>query len=274
MKLHSLQRNKEKLQIYCVTNKIVPHLENTNYKLACVGDGNFPENYIASNTRDNIFYKEKYYSELTFHYWFWKNILSKIDKTLWIGFCQKRRFWIKSSSINESITLDSLGSHLLSSPEDDWDKYDAIITKPISLMNVKISKIIKRGFKSLIKSPSILYDKQKRNIKLHFDMHHGFGKIDKAANLLNDNDKDDFKSFIENNTSFNPHIMFICKPELANRWFKSLFEWLDRCENEFGFKDLTGYDNTRLYAFLAERYLSFWFQKYTNYKEQPWILIE
>lgn len=274
MKLHSLQRNKEKLQIYCVTNKIVPHLENTNYKLACVGDGYFPENYIASNTRDNIFYKEKYYSELTFHYWFWKNILSKIDKTSWIGFCQKRRFWIKSSSIHESITLDSLGSHLLSSPEDDWDKYDAIITKPISLMNVKISKIIKRGFKSLIKSPSILYDKQKRNIKLHFDMHHGFGKIDKAANLLNDNDKDDFKSFIENNTSFNPHIMFICKPELANRWFKSLFEWLDRCENEFGFKDLTGYDNTRLYAFLAERYLSFWFQKYTNYKEQPWILIE
>jgi len=274
MKLHSLQRNKEKLQIYCVTNKIVPHLENTNYKLACVGDGNFPENYIASNTRDNIFYKEKYYSELTFHYWFWKNTLSKIDKTLWIGFCQKRRFWIKSSSIHESITLDSLGSHLLSSPEDDWDKYDAIITKSISLMNVKISKIIKRGFKSLIKSPSILYDKQKRNIKLHFDMHHGFGKIDKAANLLNDNDKDDFKSFIENNTSFNPHIMFICKPELANRWFKSLFEWLDRCENEFGFKDLTGYDNTRLYAFLAERYLSFWFQKYTNYKEQPWILIE
>jgi hypothetical protein len=274
MKLHSLQRNKEKLQIYCVTNKIVPHLENTNYKLACVGDGNFPENYIASNTRDNIFYKERYYSELTFHYWFWKNILSKIDKTLWIGFCQKRRFWIKSSSIHESITLDSLGSHLLSSPEDDWDKYDAIITKPISLMNVKISKIIKRGFKSLIKSPSILYDKQKRNIKLHFDMHHGFGKIDKAANLLNDNDKDDFKSFIENNTSFNPHIMFICKPELANRWFKSLFKWLDRCENEFGFKDLTGYDNTRLYAFLAERYLSFWFQKYTNYKEQPWILIE
>ena len=274
MKLHSLQKNRKKLQIYCVTNKVVPHLEFTNYKLACVGNGHFPENYIASNTRDNIYYKEKYYSELTFHYWFWKNILFDVDKTTWIGFCQKRRFWIKSSSKRESITLDNLGDHLLSIPEDDWDKYDAIITKPISLTNVKISKIIKRGFKSLIKSPSILYNKKKRNIKLHFDMHHGFGKIDKAADLLNQSDKNDFKSFIENKTNFNPHIMFICKPQLANRWFHSLFEWLDRCENEFGFKNLTGYDNTRLYAFLAERYLSFWFQKYTNYKEQPWVLIE
>ena len=33
--------------------------------------------------------------------------------------------------------------------------------------------------------------------------------------------------------------------------------------NIFGF-DLDGYARTRIYAFLAERYLSYWFNKYTN----------
>ena len=42
----------------------------------------------------NIFEKEVYYSELTFQYWYWKNKLDINDKS-WIGFCQKRRFWLK-----------------------------------------------------------------------------------------------------------------------------------------------------------------------------------
>ena len=59
---------------------------------------------------------------------------------------------------------------------------------------------------------------------------------------------------------------------LKNKNFSS--EWLSRCENEFGYDKLHGYDTQRLYAYLAERYLSYWFKKYTNYKELPWALIE
>ena len=263
----------KELEIYCVTNKMVPHIEKTNYKLACVGNNDFPEDYIKSNTGDNIFFKEKYYSELTFHYWFWKNLLPNM-KSEWFGFCQRRGFWIKSSSSFETINKTNLLDHLLFKPENDWNNYDAIITKPISLTNVKVSKILKRGFRSFVKSPSILFNKSKRNIKLHFDMHHGYGNLDKAINLLDKNDRYDFKNFVEENSSFNPHIMFISKSQIANDWFNSLFKWLSECENEFGFKTLTGYDSGRLYAYLAERYLSFWFKKYTRYKEQPWILID
>ena len=36
-----------------------------------------------------------------------------------------------------------------------------------------------------------------------------------------------------------------------------------RCEKIFGF-DLKGYGKTRMYAFLAERYLAYWFNKYTK----------
>jgi len=68
--------------------------------------------------------------------------------------------------------------------------------------------------------------------------------------------------------------MFISRPEIIDKWFGSLFPWLERCEIEFGFNELQGYDKTRLYAYLAERYLSFWFKKYTKYIEHPWVTIE
>ena len=41
----------------------------------------------------------------------------------------------------------------------------------------------------------------------------------------------------------------------------------------FGFDKLKGYDTLRLYAYLAERYLSFWFKKYTKFKTSPWTFI-
>jgi len=68
--------------------------------------------------------------------------------------------------------------------------------------------------------------------------------------------------------------MFISKPHIIDRWFKDLFEWLFKCEQEFGFEKLKGYDTQRLYAFLAERYLSFWFKKYTKYLSWPWVFVD
>ena len=56
------------------------------------------------------------------------------------------------------------------------------------------------------------------------------------------------------NKNFNPNIMFT-KPEIADKWFSTLFPWLLRCEDVFvlTIRVMT----TRLYAYLAERYLSF-----------------
>mgnify|MGYP001235904230 CR=1 FL=1 len=95
-----------------------------------------------------------------------------------------------------------------------------------------------------------------------------------GINVLDNSDKNDFKKFVYNKNSFNPHIMFITKPEIMDKWFSQLFSWLKRCEEEYRFKKLTGYDTTRLYAYLAERYLSFWFKKYTKYLENPWIFLD
>ena len=59
------------LKIYCVTDKKFQFLEDTKLILAAVGNEKFSDRYLKSNEKDNIFYKEKFYSELTFHYWYW-----------------------------------------------------------------------------------------------------------------------------------------------------------------------------------------------------------
>ena len=68
--------------------------------------------------------------------------------------------------------------------------------------------------------------------------------------------------------------MMISKTKILDKWFTDLFNWLEKCEDIFSANDFRGYDTTRLYAYLAERYHSFWFKKYTNYLEQPWIFLD
>ena len=56
--------NDSKLKIYCVTNKRIKFLENSKCILAGVGKENFPSTYLQPTTKDNINFKELYYSEL------------------------------------------------------------------------------------------------------------------------------------------------------------------------------------------------------------------
>ena len=263
-------RNKN-LKIFCVTDKVLNYHKKLPYIYAGVGKALFPSNYLLSNNLININHKEKYYSELTFQYWFWKNKLDKVKKNTWIGFCQKRRFWIKKNKIKSKINIENVEKNVIYSIPKEWKEKESVICDPIYVNNVKKIKLLKRGIKSLINNPLIFFDKKKQTIKLHFDMHHGYGNLDKAINLLCDADREEFRAYVNNNISFNPHIMFIAKVGIAENWFSSLFPWLFKCEKIFGFKTLHGYDSQRLYAYLAERYLSFWFKKYTKYIEWPYI---
>ena len=63
--------------------------------------------------------------------------------------------------------------------------------------------------------------------------------------------------------------MFITKVHLFKKYCESLFPWLEKCEEDFGFED-KGYEN-RIYAFLAERFLPFWFNKYSKVLKWPII---
>ena len=95
-------------------------------------------------------------------------------------------------------------------------------------------------------------------------MFHGNGNLDKAIDVLDKNERDDFREFTRSNTYFNRGNMFVCRSKKTmNDYYESIFPWLLECEKIFGF-NLSGYGQIRIYAFLAERYLSYWFTKYTN----------
>ena len=45
-------------------------------------------------------------------------------------------------------------------------------------------------------------------------------------------------------------------------------------EDRNDFSNLSGYGQTRIYGFLAERFMSYWFQKNTKYTTMPVIFFD
>ena len=172
-------------------------------------------------------------------------------------------------SKNEDINKP-LEEIILNDIPDEWESYNAVICEPIYL-GTKFMKIVKRGWKNVIRDPKILFNLKNSSIKLHFDMHHGFGILDKAIDVLKKEDRDEFREYVNTRSFYNPHIMFISKKDIMEKYFSDVFPWLFECEKIFGLDNLKGYDQTRLYAYLSERYLSFWFKKYSKYIEWPWV---
>ena len=93
--------------------------------------------------------------------------------------------------------------------------------------------------------------------------------------LLSRIDKVFNPGFVNTKVSFNTQNMVICKSkEKLKKYYEDLFPWLEKCEELFGFKNLKGYDFTRMYGFLAERFMSYWFQKNTKYTTMPVIFFD
>jgi len=126
------------------------------------------------------------------------------------------------------------------------------------------------GKKLILKDPAILFNKKKRNIKFHFDLMHYEGNLNKAVELIDKKDKSDFVEYLNTETSINLWNLFCCRsPKLLANWYETVFDWLFKCEKIFGFKDLKNYETGRMYAYLAERYLPFWFKKYSKTRTWP-----
>tara|TARA_B100000780_G_scaffold276883_1_gene246387 strand:- start:422 stop:1240 length:819 start_codon:yes stop_codon:yes gene_type:complete len=260
-----------KIKMYCLT--LNPnHLElikKLDYNPVGLGEINFHGNeWFVDNTKNNIASKNKYYGEYTFHYWLWKNNI--LDANKWVGFCQYRKFWKKNKIKFDDSNFDTLNKCVLKKIPKELENYETILGEELFVNEVKISKLFKHSFKKIIIDPTILFDKKKRNIKFHFDMMHGDGNLNKAISLLDSKEKKDFDYFVNTEISFNPHNMFICKnKDILFSYYNSLFPWLERCQKIFGFEQKNVYGLKRIYAFLAERYMSYWFKKYTKYTLLP-----
>ncbi|MDC0472364.1 DUF4422 domain-containing protein [Pelagibacteraceae bacterium] len=234
-----------------------------------LGKKNFSKEWLRDNTEKNIASKNQFYGEYTFHYWVWKNYLDKIENN-WIGFCQYRKFWTVNKIETENIDFNTLQESVLNEIPKKYDNFESIIGEPFYVNQFRFSKFIKRNLKTMVLNPALLFDKNKRTLKFHFDMWHGHGNLAKAINLLDNEDRNDFDQYMNTNVSFNPHNMFVCKSKIKlKEYYEVVFPWLERCENEFGFENLKGYGLQRIYGFLAERFMSYWFKKNTKYMTLP-----
>ena len=146
----------KRLDIFCFTHIASTKLEKIGYQMGGIKKKDFPDNYLTCDEKINIIEKEKYYSEYVFHYWFWKNKLKSYDKDSWVGFCQKRRFWLQKETTNKPTNFYDLNKSVLKVIPKEWENYDSVIQPPMPLKEKKMV-MLKRGYKSLIKDPSIFF---------------------------------------------------------------------------------------------------------------------
>ncbi len=259
----------DELSIYCMclNNRNLNTIKELNYFPVGLKNNDFSKEWLRDNTNENISNKNPFYGEYTFYYWYWKNLLQLKKKNEWVGFCSYREYWGNKKK-NESDKLKDL---VLQDYQPEWKDYETILGEPISVGETKLMKILKYGKIALIRNPKAIFSKQGRSIRWHFDMFHGNGNLDKAIEQLSDKDRDDFKYFTRNENSFSQGNMFITKSsKIINNYFSDVFDWLLNCEKVFGF-NLKGYAYIRMYTYLAERFLPYWFKKYTKFLEWPVI---
>jgi len=257
-----------KIFCMCLHDHHLKNLKKLNYIPVGLGQNKFSSEWIKDNTSTNISKKNSFYGEYSFYYWLWKNLLETIDDNTWIGFTGYRYHWsqlnnIHSDNLNKIINKNNFESIILRDIPNEWNDAEVVLGQKIQVNNWKLSKIIKHAKKKFLLSPSNFL-KSRQNIKLQFDVFHGEGLLEKAINVLDESERDDFKDFVNRESSFNRENLFFCRSKkIMHGYFSSIFKWLEECENIFGF-NLQGYSQTRIYAFLAERYLSYWFNKYTH----------
>ena len=271
-----MKKSKSNLRTYCISHKYNKSLDEL--KIIKIGSGAYKKSYPSHWLNDsigkkNISKKNSSYGSLTSIYWIWKNQINKLNKNQYIGICHYRRFWLKYNHDNK-VHNKNLKKNLLTFIPKKFCKYDAFLCSPINLQGYKFSKLIKKGKRSFIKDPTILFDKKKHTINLHSDIFHIHNGLVKACKFLNKSDRIDFWEYINKKTEFYPLSIFVIKKQFFDKLCYETFVWLKKCEKIFNTNKLKGYGEVRIFDFLAERYFSFWITKYCKHKVWPYKHIE
>ena len=257
------------LKMYCfsLSSSNLEKIKKINYIPVGLGKEKFDNNWLTDNTNDNISNKNSWYGENTFYYWLWKNNLEENFNTDWLGFCHYRRFWLNK---REEEKNQDFQKSIIQEASKEWENYDVVLRDEVFVNGTKFSKVLKHGKKQLLSNPFVFFSKKTMTVKVHYDMYHGFGEMDKAIELLDNENREDFRKWVNTAQSFNANNVFICRSsKLYNDYCKTLFKWLQKCETIFGFDPHRSYSRIRVYAFLSERFLSYWFKKNSNYKLWP-----
>jgi len=228
------------LTIYCTTIKYFKVLEKLPIYIHPVGlgDGKFPEKWLTEKVGENISYLNKYYAEFSMFYWIWKNRISNSEPDDLVGSCQHRYFFLdKKYDKKNYFSIKSLYSKLLKPYSKILLENDVIQLNPI-----------------IFKKKNLLEDFK--------DVHDKF-LLDESLFFLDKTIAKNFKEHLLQN-KFYSHNMFITKVKFFKEYCEIIFPWLEKVLNYCLQKGICSGYNTRLPAFLAERFSSFWFNQFKN----------
>ena len=234
------------LKIYCTSIKYFNILDKLPAYIKPLGLGNYnyPEHWNTEKKGENIAHLNEYYGELTGLYWIWKNKLKDLKDTDWIGNCHYRKLWLNNFyDVKQKLSFKSLYSQLLKPENKIFLECDAIQVQPVFL--------------------------KKETVYQQFDKVHKKDILKNCINFLKNDERENFIKYLNGNELCGLN-MFITKVYLFKKYCESLFPWLELCLDYCIRNDLCKDYNTRLPAFLAERYTSYWFsthgeKKYLSY---------
>ena len=231
-----------KLNIYCTTIQYYNVLDKLPSYIKPLGLGNFnyPENWLSEKVGQNISSLNKYYGDTTGTYWVWKNHLKNYSDDDWIGNCHYRKLWLNDLlEKKQKFSTNSLYSKLLKPDNKIFSECDSIQVQPIIFKN--------------------------ENLFSQFEKIHKKNILENCIEFLDIKNKRNFTDYLNKNKLSGLN-MFITKAYNYNKYCENLFPWMEMCYNYCMKNNLCESYNTRLPAFLAERYTSYWFSQNTNVK--------
>ena len=224
------------LDIYCFSMKYFDLLDKlpSCIKPFGLGNNNYPEKWLTEQEGENILNLNKYYGEATGVYWIWKNKLKNIDENDWIGTCHYRRLWLNNLyKEKQKFSINSLYDNLLKSDNNIFLECTAIQVQPIILKNETVFQ--------------------------QFNKVHKGNILEECINFLELDEREKFRKYLNGNELC--ITIFITKARLFKKFCESLFPWLEKCLDYCMKNNLCKDYNTRLPAFLMERYTSYWFSQ-------------
>ena len=233
---------KNKTEIFVLTHKKFDLPQNNMYKPILNGSANHDDDfgYLRDDSGDNISALNDYYAEMTGEYWVWKNADADI-----VGFCHYRRYFAKGLSLKILEKEDIL---------DILNDYDIILPNKAHMGMTNIDDI-KKTRKFLDYGPYIEDYCILRNVL--------------------EKDYPDYIEFYDemlNEKTCHWFNMFISKRELADEYFKWVFDILEKVKSEIDF-DKYDDDQKRILGFFSERLINVYVKKNNlKVKEMP-ILI-
>ena len=225
------------LKIYCFTIKEYKILEKLPKYITPLGLGNdiFSNKYLDEKQGENICNLNNYYGEATGLYWIWKNEIKNMNKNNWVGTCNYRKLWLDERyNKKQKFSISSLYSKLLQPNNEIFSISEAIQVQPIIF--------------------------KKETVLEQFEKVHGDNIIMQCSDFLDGQIKNDFRNYINQNSL--SITFFLTTSDIFNEYCSILFPWLEKCYEYCNSANILQGYNSRIPAFLMERFNSFWFSTY------------